>query len=143
MQLNNVPTYDQESIKVLAYPSAKIAGALVLATMALLGVTPVGGTIAGFFNHEGTVANAFQAGTWETAPPPKAAASDVTQDAPLELTLSSVEVVNTPPQEDTPPLGESAAEPTVTLGEVHLVDPPAEAPPPAETQPPPEAPVTE
>jgi hypothetical protein len=128
MQLNNAHTYDPKSIKVLAYPSAKIAGALVLATMALLGVTPVGGTIAGFFNHEGTVANAFQAGTWETSPP-------LADTAPLELTLSSIEVVDAPPPEETPP-AEQEQELLVTIGDPQVVDPPAEnIPSPVEGEP--------
>ncbi len=122
MYQNHAPTYDPKSTNALLYPSAKIAGAVLLATMALLGVSPVGATISGFFNQEGTAANAFQAGTWETQP------TLSTTSPPLELTFSNVEVVD--PVEDTPPPEDVVppAEPVVTLSEVQVVDPP-----PAET----------
>jgi hypothetical protein len=157
--LRNKPlTYpDPRSINTPAYPSLKIAGAACLSLAIILGISPSGSTIATFFNKEGAAANAFQAGTWESAPPERAAPQEAAAqpDAP-SLVFSEAQVVQSPdadeqqagepPAADMAPPEQDDAPSGVALGEVQVVDtPPADTTPadtpPAET--PPEPPPSE
>jgi hypothetical protein len=136
MPQNKPLTYPgPKSISTPAYPSFRIVGVACLSLAVILGISPSGGTIASFFNKEGAAANAFQAGTWESAPPEKAAVQEeIVQPVMSSLLLSEVQVISPPDTgeqakeqpagDDTPP-ADSDAPPAVALSEIRVVDTPS------------------